>query len=47
MPAGRTSPFITIRSLYAAEPTIPSVQLGSLGMRICRVQPHWLQYFKI
>lgn len=36
-----------VRSLCAAEPTIPSAQLGSLGMRICRARPHWLQYFKI
>lgn len=36
-----------VRSLCAAEPTIPTAQLGSLGMRICRARPHWLQYFKI
>lgn len=36
-----------VRSLCAAEPTIPSTQLGSLEMRICRARPQWLQYFKI
>lgn len=35
-----------VRSLCTAEPTVPSAQLGSLGMRTCRARPHWLQYFK-